>query len=88
MLVLAGILVVTTLACLAASLTLLAVWRRDALRRVEAALNQLQSELSKTNSHLENARSMIATAGAECDSAREATSGLLSGQAERTNPEQ
>ena len=64
-LVLAAIAVIMILTCLATSLALVALWRRNSFRRMETALSQLQMELARTNSLLEHAKSVIMNAGAE-----------------------
>ncbi len=86
-LVLAGVVVIMTLACLAGTVVLVGLWRRDALRKIEIALDQLQDEIARTNSLLEHARSLIAAAGAECVSSPEPDPGPVPNQAESRNSE-
>jgi Tfp pilus assembly protein PilN len=63
-----GAILVVVLACLAASAVLLLLWRRSSIRKMEAALLQLQNELTRINSLLEEARSTIVRAATEGES--------------------
>ena len=63
-----GAILAVVLTCLAASAALLLLWRRSSIRKMEAALLQLQNELTRINSLLEEAKSTIVRAAIESES--------------------
>ncbi len=58
---------VIVLTCLAASATLVFLWRRTSLRRMETALLELQNQLTKVNSLLDETRARILGAGSDIE---------------------
>jgi hypothetical protein len=60
-----GVILVVLLICLVASTTLIILWRRAGIHKVESALFQLQNELSRINSLLEETRSKIVRMASE-----------------------
>jgi hypothetical protein len=60
-----GIILVVCLTYLAASAALILLWRRSSLQKIEVALLQLQNELTRINSLLEETRARIVRAAIE-----------------------
>ena len=60
-----GAILVVILTCLATSTALILLWRRSSMQKIEVALLQLQNELTRINSLLEETRSRIVRAAIE-----------------------